>query len=191
MDSIPQKACRICSQIFPVTREYFWTSKQNKDGFYTTCIPCSKVLASQYYHKNKAACNKRSVDWQKENPEKVKAIKQKTRKKNPDYEGQRIRSKRWRDRHPDRTRFYTAQRRTRVRNADGSHTPADIALQLKSQRGKCWWCGCKLNSGYHLDHIIPLDRGGSNWPNNIVIACSRCNQSRQNKLPHEWSDRLI
>jgi 5-methylcytosine-specific restriction endonuclease McrA len=35
--------------------------------------------------------------------------------------------------------------------------------------------------------VIPLDRGGSNGPENIVIACPECNHSKHNKLPHEWN----
>jgi len=31
----------------------------------------------------------------------------------------------------------------------------------------------------HIEHIIPLDRGGSNNPRNIVLACSHCNLSKQ------------
>lgn len=185
------KACRICLNVFPRTREYFWVNKQNTDGFYTTCINCSKTIASDYYHSHKEICNHRSTDWAKRNPDKVKMIKQRARKKNPVREGQKIRGKRWRDRHPERTRYYTAERRARVKNAEGQHTADDILLQIKSQKRKCWWCGCKLTDSYEVDHLTPLNRGGTNWPNNIVISCKHCNTSRQDRLPHEWSNRLI
>jgi len=63
-----------------------------------------------------------------------------------------------------------------VRNTPiGEHyTPTDERLQYRSQKGKCWHCGVKLN-GYHIDHLIPLSRGGTNKANNIVCSCLSCN----------------
>jgi len=77
-------------------------------------------------------------------------------------------------------------RRGRIRNAEGTHTVADIKAQYGRQKGKCYWCGKKLSKPYHLDHVVPLSRGGSNSPENIVISCPPCNLSKGNKLPHEW-----
>jgi 5-methylcytosine-specific restriction endonuclease McrA len=58
--------------------------------------------------------------------------------------------------------------------------------QYKAQRAKCYWCGINVGNVYHVDHVIPLSRGGSNGPENIVIACPHCNLSKSNRLPHEW-----
>jgi 5-methylcytosine-specific restriction endonuclease McrA len=46
---------------------------------------------------------------------------------------------------------------------------------------------------YHVDHVVPLVRGGSDDPSNLVIACVPCNLSKGDKLPHEWkrSGRLL
>ena len=41
-----------------------------------------------------------------------------------------------------------------------------------------------------LAEVIPLAKGGSNGPENIVIACAPCNLKKNAKLPHEFSDRL-
>jgi len=35
------------------------------------------------------------------------------------------------------------------------------------------------------DHVIPVARGGSDDPDNLVAACKRCNFSRQDRLPEE------
>ncbi len=83
------------------------------------------------------------------------------------------------------------RRRARVRVAQGTHTASDIALQLKSQRGKCWHCGKKLVGKKHIDHLIPLVRGGSNDASNIVISCPVCNLSKGGKLTQEWNGKLF
>lgn len=87
-----------------------------------------------------------------------------------------------------RGRAVTNIRRGRVRNAEGTHTIADIRAQHARQKGRCYWCGKAVGKAYHVDHIVPLSRGGSNWPDNLVIACPQCNLSKGNKLPHEWTD---
>ena len=48
----------------------------------------------------------------------------------------------------------------------------------------------KVGGDYHVDHVIPLILGGSNGPENLVIACPRCNLSKGAKMPHEFSERL-
>lgn len=82
-------------------------------------------------------------------------------------------------------------RRARKMNAGGSYTADDIMKQYSSQNGRCWWCGKKVGKKYHIDHVIPLSRGGSNGPRNIVISCPHCNVSKNDKLPQEWVGRLF
>lgn len=54
--------------------------------------------------------------------------------------------------------------------------------------GRCWYCGTHANpyDDYCVDHEIPLARGGSNEIENLVPACSYCNQSKRTKLVDEW-----
>jgi 5-methylcytosine-specific restriction endonuclease McrA len=52
---------------------------------------------------------------------------------------------------------------------------------------KCAYCGVKLSTyTATLDHVIPLSRGGSDEPRNLVWCCKKCNYSKGNKLPYEW-----
>lgn len=82
-------------------------------------------------------------------------------------------------------RMHENNRRARKLAAPGIHTAQDVRKQYERQHGTCYWCG-KKSIKYHVDHVIPLSRGGSNWPDNIVIACPTCNLKRTNKLPHEF-----
>lgn len=83
------------------------------------------------------------------------------------------------------------RRRARKLEAGGSFSRHDVMMQINQQRGCCWWCGKPVGNDYHVDHIIPLSRGGSNGPENIVIACAPCNLSKGAKLPHEFAGRLL
>lgn len=133
----------------------------------------------RYYQANAVALNEKRRKWRKDNPDKVR--------------------KSWRDwenKNTDKLRICARARQHRrrehkLRNG-GTHTASDIQAQYDNQHGKCWWCGKKIkDTKYHVDHRVPLARGGSNAPENLVIACPKCNQSKGAKLPHEWSNRLL
>lgn len=88
-------------------------------------------------------------------------------------------------------RIRAHNRRVKIRQDGGEYSPEDVALQMKSQKSLCWWCGIKLGDGWHIDHRIPVSRDGANTAGNIVISCAPCNLSKSNKLPHEWNGRLL
>jgi 5-methylcytosine-specific restriction endonuclease McrA len=92
----------------------------------------------------------------------------------------------YRRRRPQVAKAKHARYRARLHSAEGFHTPADIVAQYEAQHGKCWYCGIELNNVYHADHFIPLNKGGSNWPSNIVCACGRCNCRKKDLLPDEY-----
>jgi 5-methylcytosine-specific restriction endonuclease McrA len=41
-------------------------------------------------------------------------------------------------------------------------------------------------TGYHLDHIIPLARGGKNEDRNMQVTCPTCNRQKHSKDPIEF-----
>jgi len=82
------------------------------------------------------------------------------------------------------------RRRERERAAPGTHTTDDIQRQINRQKGRCYWCSCNLGSNYHIDHVIPLAKGGTNSPDNLVCACPTCNTSKGARMPYtEWQPK--
>src|SRR3546814_15107522 len=77
-----------------------------------------------------------------------------------------------------------AKRRAQAVSSGGEFTAEDIDAMLAAQKKKCWYYGTKLTA-YHVDHRIPLARGGSNGPENLVIACPACNLSKGAKMRSE------
>jgi len=83
-------------------------------------------------------------------------------------------------------------RKVRIQANGGSHTKADVLLQLKTQKHCCWWCGKSLEGRpYQTDHRVPVSRGGSDNPENIVVACVSCNGVKADLLPQEWNGRFL
>lgn len=88
-----------------------------------------------------------------------------------------------------KSRIYSAKRRSQM--GTEHYTQADIKLQYSSQKGKCWHCGKACNGTYHIDHLIPLSRGGTDKASNIVISCPTCNERKHDKYTWEWNGRLL
>lgn len=99
--------------------------------------------------------------------------------------------KKYKETHKEEGRASEHKHRALKHGNGGTHTAADVQKQHERQKGKCYYCAVKLSKGknaYHVDHIIPLSRGGSNDPSNLVITCPTCNLKKQDKLPHEWPE---
>lgn len=100
----------------------------------------------------------------------------------------------WQQAHPESAKASAHRRRAHAiaNTPKGEHyTMADVKLQYKSQKGKCWHCGVKLNDVYHIDHFVPLAKGGTNSANNIVVSCPKCNLSKNDKTVPQWKGRLF
>jgi len=61
---------------------------------------------------------------------------------------------------------------------------------LKRDNHRCQYCG-KNNGPFTLDHVIPKDRGGEDTWENLVCACTHCNNKKRNRTPDEAGMRLL
>lgn len=217
---IPLRRCTKCGEEKPATREYFYAAENRLRGDCKACVleqqsayrrehPEQKRTASRvYYLKNQ---EKRKADarrWRQEHPKEVIAYRRKYQLEHPDKNAARahahylIHQERYRENaraHFQRRKAETKEQRNaaarayyaRKKGAIGSHTAEDVKLIFNSQRGCCWWCGCQLGDKYHVDHRIPIMRGGSNAPENLCVTCPPCNLSKHDRLPQEWNGRLL
>lgn len=207
-----ERVCAKCKELKSI--DQFPKDKHEPSGYSYSCKPCKAAARRARRAADPAAARQREREYEARTAEQTKHRKaayylknkdqilarhfanrdlrlQQMRewdKKNRASINARVRSYRKAD--PERFKAHFHKARAKRRAAPGSHTGADIRRQRAAQKNRCWWCHCKLTE-YHVDHLIPLSRGGSNAPGNIVIACPHCNQSRNNKLPHEWTGRLL
>lgn len=84
---------------------------------------------------------------------------------------------------PVRVRAYTAKRKALKKASGGTYTAADIADLHRLQKGKCAICKTSIRETYHIDHITPLVRGGSNARSNLQLLCPPCNQRKSDRDP--------
>lgn len=152
--------------------------KQKSRVYYRQNIDYERQYRYDYYRRNMATMKQRAHLHYQDNKERHHRL-----------------SREWNRNHPNQSRAIKHRARvlriSRIAASDRHFTAKDIERQYKAQKGRCYWCGKKLGKSYHVDHIVPIARGGSNAPENIVIACPPCNLSKNDSLPHEWSDKLL
>ena len=65
-----------------------------------------------------------------------------------------------------------------------SHQRKVKRLKLwNQQKGRCFYCRCKVTQGADdatIDHKTPQALGGSDYDNNLVLACVLCNAEKRN-----------
>jgi DNA-binding CsgD family transcriptional regulator len=58
---------------------------------------------------------------------------------------------------------------------------------MRRDGARCFYCGSDLSQTerdqIHIDHFIPVARGGGDDPLNLVVSCSACNLSKSDHLP--------
>lgn len=82
------------------------------------------------------------------------------------------------NRNIEKTREKVNNRRARLANALVERV-SRVEI-FKREGGKCFHCGKKLDSHWHLDHLIPLSKGGLHCWTNVAASCPSCNIKRSN-----------
>jgi 5-methylcytosine-specific restriction endonuclease McrA len=101
-------------------------------------------------------------------------------------------AKQYRERHPEVKAITESKRRARRRLVTiGEVTAADIRKMCLEQNSCCKSCGKSFSDGYHIDHIVPISRGGPHAIANLQLLCPRCNMRKGCLMPDEWANRLI
>lgn len=108
-----------------------------------------------------------------------------TRKRQIESGKSRERNKKYRKENPEKVREWTAKRK----NAKIGRLPkGTIKSKKEIQNNKCVYCKTDISITFHVDHIIPLAKGGTHEPNNIQILCPTCNLRKSDKLDFKYEE---
>lgn len=116
---------------------------------------------ARYYETHKVAVNDAAKQWALSNPDRVQANRKRQRAENPDY-------------------FTAAWHR---RRAGGSISKQGVRDVKQMCDGVCSYC---FKPARTIDHVVPVARGGRSDFDNLTLACSRCNSSKNSRTPLEW-----
>ncbi len=184
------KTCTKCGRVLAATPDNFQRDKQKKDGLRPDCKSCRAEYSLTYRQANPELIKERGERWRKENPEYRKSEywhewdRQYAR---ANRDRKREDQRRYRAENPERYRAYVRNYQAQKRANGGHVSAAELREQYERQGGRCYWCSVEVGDDFHLDHVIPLKRGGLHQIDNIVVSCPFCNASKHDKLPYtEW-----
>lgn len=183
------KSCTKCNQNKPL--EEFKTDKRRQTGKAEICKPCSRSRCLEWRKENLVHIQLYESSEKRKEKEKIRERKRKLFKQFVDPEKHRIYNKLWEKANPEKLRTNWRNKRARKRAAEGKHSFKDIDKLIILQKNRCAYCKKTfLKTKRHVDHIIPLARGGSNWPHNLQLLCQLCNLKKHDHDPISFVQEL-
>lgn len=169
IDETEYKHCPKCGQWLTLNKYRKNSSKWDRLDVY--CKECRAEMSRIRYKKDEEYRTKKidySIAYYKEHPRKIKY----KHKYNPQYykEGvgkekklQNDKLRKWRMANNGGDKYISKEMREKV---------------FQKYDGRCAYCGKECIAPYHIDHKIPVCRGGSTTLENLALACKECNQKK-------------
>lgn len=163
-DRVPERYCAVewCDKSLP---------GQNKTGYCNdhrrlnpARVQADKDRSKAWREANPDKVRQQQIEWEAANPDKVKAKQQRYRANNP----QKI---------LDRN---AARRATKMQV---TVEEVDRTVVFQRDNGVCHLCGHLVDpDNWHLEHIIPLIRGGEHSYANTAVSHPDCNLKKGDKI---------
>lgn len=185
------KTCFACKQLLP--HRAFNRARNRPDGFYPYCRECEKGKRKaraesdpEWAAERRALKKAYDVEYNARHKErKRKQVLARYKAKAPEIKA-KIRE--WQVKNPDRVRAYKQSTKAarRATTAIGM-TGAELFAWKREQPKVCHWCGERCARRFHVDHYVPLAKGGRHEAGNLVIACPTCNLRKHAKDPLDFA----
>lgn len=89
----------------------------------------------------------------------------------------------YRKNNPEKVREFTQRRKGRILGS----LPKGLLKKIgDSQKWMCVVCRASIKSFYHMDHVMPLAKGGKHEATNIQLLCPSCNVRKSAKHPIDF-----
>lgn len=177
-----ESSCKACRRLYleahklevcATRKAYRESHKAEIQAYLNSRKEKSKELCAKYYTENKKRIKEKQAIWNAAHQDALRRSRRLWEERNKD----KVIKHRIQSNHARRARIIQA-------SVDGA---LDITSIVDKTKHVCYWCGIKLpTKGWHLDHVVPLARGGAHAAHNLVKSCATCNESKGAKLSTEW-----
>jgi len=175
------KRCSRCRQ--DLSLDQFHRCASKRDGLQTTCRVCkakhvrARVEAGWWkkWYRDQDVAGRRRARYATD-------VEYRTRIQRHNRRSHEKHGKRWYysdiERSRARARYGQMRYKARKVGARGHCTMTQLAGRWEMWGGNCYLCGAAATA---TDHVIPLSRGGTNWPANLRPVCGHCNSTKRAK----------
>jgi len=170
--NVGRKMCKVCY------RKWY---KENKGKVLRKPARIPDCHPDRFHHA-KGLCQKCYTEqWQKNNPEKMEKYRKTQRESSPF--GFYFHDPLWAKKNPEKVKASAKKRRKLIADSPLNASPGERKRRAELFNNQCAYCGEDYK---HMDHLIPLSKGGDDSEENMVPACARCNFSKHTRLWHVW-----
>ena len=205
---------KICTGPCGLEKELKFFNKRalNADGYLHMCKECSREYHNKYHTDNKDQCNAYQKKHYENNKESIKITHALYKANNKDHiakkaseyhfknrdkintrhseryldniEEEREKRRGWAKRNPEAATRLNARSRDKLIAATPENADFKKMAEFVAERNRL-----NAEAGYvkyHVDHILPLSRGGANDENNLQVMLAVDNLRKQSKTQEEW-----
>ena len=162
-----QFQCKVCRNLG--NKDYHAKDPERQQRYYRNTIDLRRAYNRAYYEANRERIQAQVAAYREANAEKTRAAVRRWNRQNKEAKGEHHR-----------------RRRANTVAAEGTHSAAEVWTLAEAQEWLCAYCETPLFGEYHVDHMQPLSRGGSDDWSNLAISCAKCNLSKGNKTAEEF-----
>lgn len=180
------KLCTGCKRELPTSE--FFAHCRTSDRLQPQCKQCARDRLKRRYAIKAEDIKAYVAEWGRRNKDKRQVWQKRWRDAN------RMRQNEtgsiWRKKNRAKCRQYCAKRYARKRQA----TLGDLAeiqrvydTAASTESVNCFYCKALIPKGErHVDHKVPLSRGGAHAAINLCVCCASCNLSKGAKTDEEF-----
>lgn len=191
-----QWKCKPCN----VRRTTEWRAslpdlKEQLSRYYLNKKEANLPKRKEYREKNKAVIKEKMKEWRAKNIESLLAKSRAKKDEMAQYylankERYKENNARWAKTEKGKARMMASRNKRRAQKAKTeSRVTGQELIDLISVSKDCAYCQQPLSTkpGHrHVDHVMPLEKGGEDRIENLVVACQTCNLRKHAMLPWEW-----
>jgi 5-methylcytosine-specific restriction endonuclease McrA len=177
------KTCVACDVLKP--HEEFWPLKSSRDGRCSCCKTCANARRRARRGTHPETVREQSREYWASKRERQRELRRQSYIRH--REARLADAKAWQEANPEKVRE-TRRRSQAKRRAQMLSAPLGERVEIDAvvlrDEGRCGICNEDLSSAdFHVDHIVPLARGGAHCMSNVQLAHPLCNIRKNATMP--------
>ena len=177
-ENIEYKECSKCREWLPL--ESYSKDNSKWDGLHGFCKECTSKENKMIYEKDPKKKYEKVLEYKRQTG-KISEYKP----YNPKYYSS--------EKSKEKKRARDMRRRILKQNADLEYEiDYSVIENIKIKyNNKCAYCGNDCSTKFHIDHKLPLSRGGDNQFDNLALSCPTCNYKKHDKTDIEFIGHMV
>lgn len=189
-----EKVCTVCGVTKPLNK---FNKGNAKYGKKSECKICQRERGKEYKQRSEVITKDRK--WQRE-----RYWKRSLEERTEIYLQRKSYVEGWMKDNPERClasrKVRSVRRQKRMKDAGPLHlSSVDLVISYNkllfssATSYHCEYCKEEIHdcSTFHLEHIIPISKGGTNETHNLAISCGNCNARKLAKLVEEFRPDMV